>query len=328
MTTYKAPLISIVIPVKNGASTLDTALRGILSQTLADQTEIIIIDSGSSDGTLEIAKRYSVRVHEIPPHEFNHGLTRNLGVTLAQGDFVVMTVQDAYPADDRWLETMLRHFNDPEVAGVCGKQITPHDQDKNPMEWHRPYSAPQVTRHHFPDPISYHSLRNTDRLSIGSWDDVTAMYRKSALIKLPFRTTMFGEDFFWAADALAASLALVHDDLAMVFHYHDQPFVYRFKRMLTIYYHQYQLYGCLQSPSPWLHRIAQSAWHILRHRQLTYTRKFYWIFYNMRILGSEWSAYHIIRSALVIGGKKSLDSLHGYICPFAPQAKLKTKISS
>lgn len=105
--------------------------------------EVIIIDSGSTDGTLVLLQKYPVKIHNLPPAEFNHGETRNLGVQLATGEFVVMTVQDATPATDNWIELMLKHFEDPEVAGVCGQQIVAHDKEKNPLQWFRPASEAQ-----------------------------------------------------------------------------------------------------------------------------------------------------------------------------------------
>ncbi len=83
-------LISIVIPVKDGISTIKQCLDAIFAQTLIDQTEVIIIDSGSTDGTLDIINLYPVRLYQIPPGTFNHGATRNYGVSLTKGEFVVI----------------------------------------------------------------------------------------------------------------------------------------------------------------------------------------------------------------------------------------------
>jgi len=94
------PKISIIIPVKNGISTIEACLSEIFKQTLISDTEVIIIDSGSTDSTLEIVKKYPIILHQIPPEEFGHGKTRNLGVSIAKGEFVVMTVQDARPSSD------------------------------------------------------------------------------------------------------------------------------------------------------------------------------------------------------------------------------------
>ena len=81
-----------------------------MRQTLIAQSEIIVIDSGSTDRSLEIVRRYPVRLIEIPASEFNHGSTRNLGVRAAKGEYVVMTVQDALPGSDDWLELFLAGF--------------------------------------------------------------------------------------------------------------------------------------------------------------------------------------------------------------------------
>lgn len=307
-------LISVVIPVKNGAATLEAALRGLFAQTLAARMEVIVIDSGSTDRTLDIVRDFPVRLHEISPEEFDHGATRNLGVALARGEFVVMTVQDAVPVDERWLENMLRHFDNPAVMGVCGKQIVPHDPDKNPMQWHRPVTAPQVTRRHYPYPAAYQALPPRERLAAAGWDDVTAMYRRAALQGLPFRTTIFGEDFLWANDALARGWALVHDDFAQVYHYHHQSFGYRFRRMLTIYWHQYQCFGCFQRPAPFWHRLGQFTWHLTRWPGLAITRRFCWIAYNLRMLLAEWGAAGLAVSALLVGGERGLERLYRLSC--------------
>lgn len=314
------PLISVVIPVKNGAATLAAALEGILAQTVAGRTEIIVIDSGSRDGSQEIVRSQRVQLHEIPAEEFDHGATRNLGVSLARGEFVVMTVQDALPADDRWLETMLHHFDDPSVMGVCGKQIVPHDTDKNPLQWHRPVTAARVTRRHYPDPAAYRALSMRERLAASGWDDVTAMYRRSALLELPFRTTMFGEDFLWASDALASGWALVHDDNARVRHYHHQIFDYRFRRSLTIYWHQFKWFGCFQRPAPFWHRLGQLSWHMARWPGMALSRRAYWLGYNLRLLLAEWTATLIARLALLVGGSGMFAWLHDFFCSTAPQA--------
>ena len=64
---FKKPKISIIIPVKNGEKTINACLKGIFEQTLIKQTEVIIIDSGSTDNTLDIIKNYSVKLYQISP---------------------------------------------------------------------------------------------------------------------------------------------------------------------------------------------------------------------------------------------------------------------
>jgi len=69
---------SVIIPVKNGAEFLDEVLTAISAQVSQFAFEVLVIDSGSSDDSLQIAARHNVTLVTIPPHEFNHGETRNL----------------------------------------------------------------------------------------------------------------------------------------------------------------------------------------------------------------------------------------------------------
>ena len=86
--------------------------------------ELLIVDSGSTDGSLDIARRHGARVIEIPQSEFSHGLTRNLAIEEATGDVVVFLTQDSTPASDRWLASMLEGFaQSDDVALVFGPHI-------------------------------------------------------------------------------------------------------------------------------------------------------------------------------------------------------------
>ena len=88
------------------------------------EVELLVVDSGSTDGSLEIAARHGARIHSIPKAEFSHGGTRNLAMELAEGEHVAFLTQDATPAHDGWLAAMLEGFEQAaDVALVFG----PHD---------------------------------------------------------------------------------------------------------------------------------------------------------------------------------------------------------
>lgn len=212
--------ISIIIPVKNGIATIRQCLDAIFAQTLIDQTEVIVIDSGSTDGTLEVLKQYPVRLFQIPPEAFNHGTTRNYGVSLAKGDFVVMTVQDAVATDNKWLEKMLRHFEDTKVAGVCGRQMIPQKKEINAFDWSRPVSEPKIEVYGYTDILEFNKLTPEDKRKICGWDNVNSMYRKTVLQKIPFEHIKFGEDITWAIKTINNGLTLIYDPNAKVEHYH------------------------------------------------------------------------------------------------------------
>jgi rhamnosyltransferase len=285
----KNPIISIVIPVKNGAATLEDCLQGIQKQTLYNQCEIIIIESGSTDGTLDILKNYRVRLYQIPPKEFNHGATRNYGVSLAKGEFVVMTVQDAKPADEFWLQNMARHFDDKEVAGVCGQQITPHHPDKNPHQWFRPQSKPTIKSVQFASKQEFLSLSPQDQRNVCGWDDVTTMYRKTALLKLPFHPVMFGEDMIWAKEALMAGHKLVYDNNVQVehFHAHNPDFTYR--RTLIAWLFIYKTFGFMRHKPYHL-----KDYLLVVYRNFKWGLPFKWIFHNWGIL------WHVNKAAATL----------------------------
>jgi len=319
-------LISIVIPVKNGSSTLRSCLDGIFTQTLIHSTEVIVIDSGSSDGTLEILKTYPVKVHQIEPREFNHGSTRNLGVSLSKGRFVVMTVQDATPADDKWLETMLRHFDDPMVAGVCGQQIVRHDADKNPLQWFKPQGEADVIRYRFEDPAVFENMPGKEQHSYCNWDDVNAMYRKEFLETIPFHHISFGEDTLWARDALSAGYAIVYDYSARVYHYHHQNFRFYFKRTFIIHYQTYKFFNYIRFSGNVFKKLGVMS---VRIRRLPMSRKekCYWWRYNLNIIMARawatWQFSWISRFRGMEGIEKALKSKVG-LPPQGIQNKPKT----
>jgi rhamnosyltransferase len=114
---------SILIPTKNGGAEFDSCLRAVYSQKGVGPLEVIVVDSGSTDETLEIAQRYPVRLERISPEAFHHARTRNFAAGLANGQFLVCLSQDAVPASDAWLTALIGNFNDPAVGGVYGRHL-------------------------------------------------------------------------------------------------------------------------------------------------------------------------------------------------------------
>jgi glycosyltransferase involved in cell wall biosynthesis len=111
------PDVSVYIPAYNAAEFLARCIEGLLSQTHAPE-EILVIDDGSLDSTVEIASRYPVRVIR---HEKNKGLAaaRNTAFRSAHNELVASLDADCI-ADSAWLANLLPHFDVPHVAGVGG----------------------------------------------------------------------------------------------------------------------------------------------------------------------------------------------------------------
>ncbi|HPO57683.1 MAG TPA: glycosyltransferase family A protein, partial [Anaerolineaceae bacterium] len=103
-----SPACSIVIRAYNEEKHIGRLLDGIMQQTVKD-VQIILVDSGSTDATMAIARRYPVEVVTIRPQEFTFGRSLNLGISHARAEVVVMASAHVYPVYPDWLERLLRH---------------------------------------------------------------------------------------------------------------------------------------------------------------------------------------------------------------------------
>tara|TARA_R110002049_G_scaffold88041_1_gene222648 strand:- start:727 stop:1611 length:885 start_codon:yes stop_codon:yes gene_type:complete len=116
--------ISIVIRTLNEAKWLPELLSAIQSQNLSDwSSEIVIVDSGSTDGTLEIAESSSCKVVHIEKSEFTFGRSLNIGCKAAEGRFLVFISGHCIPADENWLYNLCMPLNDGICSYSYGRQI-------------------------------------------------------------------------------------------------------------------------------------------------------------------------------------------------------------
>jgi len=123
------PKATVFIPTYNGEPYLTAIFESLLKQKTDFLFDILVIDSGSKDATLDIVKKYQqvddrITLKEIPNTEYGHGKTRNYAAQIARGEIVVYLSHDAIPAHENWLYEMVRPFeiND-KIVGVMGKQI-------------------------------------------------------------------------------------------------------------------------------------------------------------------------------------------------------------
>lgn len=309
--------VSVVIPVRNEAAKIRGCIEGILGQTVPVE-EIVVLDSGSTDGTLEILLGYSrVRVLPIAPEKFNHGETRNTGVLAACGDWVVLTVGDARPADERWIEQLFEGVTDDEVAGVCGAQVVPHDRENNPAEWFRPVSEPKVERVQFSSPEEFDRLGPVERMRACSWDDVTSLYRRDVLLRIPFPEAQYGEDALWAKEALRAGHALVYNPAARVFHYHLETPDFAFKRALASMYNRYRSVGYLPEEPAMIFPIVRAVRQLVREPAITWRERMHWARYTIRNRLASRSAVRQFRRE-VAKGEEFLEALYERYCSLPP----------
>jgi rhamnosyltransferase len=229
-----------------------------------------------------------------------------------------MTVQDARPANDQWLERMLQHFDDPNVAGVCGQQAVAHEAQNNPLQWFRPCSEPTARKVWFADPVAFERLTPAEQVALCRWDDVTAMYRRSTLLELPFQRVSFAEDMIWAKGALLRGRALVYEYSARVYHYHSQSFRFRFRRVFTIKYHLHAYFSHVATPNWLLPKLARCVYWSAQPKYCP-ERRVNWCAHNVSLLLADWLAGWCFWFAWKGGGQKFVNRAHARLCAQPPQ---------
>jgi rhamnosyltransferase len=207
----------IVVPVKNGGARWVEAAQA-LAGSVSDPTNVVVIDSESTDGSAAVAARHGFIVHQIPVRTFNHGRTRQDAVHRFAVDrqFVIFLTQDAVVADRNSIAVLLQSFEDPRVAGAFGRQL-PHTAAQ-PFEAHAAffnYAANSETR----------TAADTSRLGIKTayFSNSFAAYRILALQHsggFPDHLIL-GEDVYVAMRMLLAGMAIRYCAEATVRHSHD-----------------------------------------------------------------------------------------------------------
>lgn len=241
------PHLSIVIPTKNGGVLFKQVIKKLQAQNLWQQSELIVIDSGSTDDTVNVARAAGARVYEIPAREFNHGATRDLGIGLATCEYVILMVQDAIPHDLDLLVNMLRPFGDPVVAGVYARQLPQPDADlltkRNLNNWLTGRTDPEVRN--IKSVEWYEALPPMDKYLFCNFDNVCSAIRKSIWENNKFGKINFGEDIDWAERVLKSNYKIAYEPTAMVTHSHDRPLSYEYKRTYVCHrklYRQFKLH--------------------------------------------------------------------------------------
>lgn len=257
-------LVSIIILTKNGEKYIRSLLDGLYCQRKIECAEVIVIDSGSADGTLKITSEYPVTLTRIPPEEFGHGRTRNLGARLARGKFLMYLPQDATPVGSDWLNTLLLPFGDPAVAGVYCRQVP--RSNASAMEkclllntYSRQYEVKTLGKH---EDIS---------LSQCFFSTVGGVIRASLWRDHPFREdVIMSEDQAWSKEVMLTGHSIVYQPAAELLHSHQYGIVDVFRRNFDSGFSIHQIFSdktgisVIQS----LSRLAHEAVFVLRAGRL------------------------------------------------------------
>ena len=224
-------LVTVAIPVRNGGELFARVLAAIGRQVLDAEVEVIVADSGSSDGSAAHARECGARVIEIPAGEFSHGATRNLLLREAAGSHVALLSQDAEPINEHWLEHLLGGFErDRDVALAYGPYVArPGASSAVRLELERWFGSLQAGAERLT--VDERALPAVEFLGRrGFFTSANACIARSAWELVPFREIGYAEDRAIALDMLRAGYAKVYEPLAGVVHSHEYRPRQRFAR--------------------------------------------------------------------------------------------------
>ena len=211
------------MPTRNGGARWRECLAGLARQRPAPAA-LVVIDSGSHDGTREAAERAGARVITVAPEEFNHGEARNRAAdALPAVDAIVFLVQDAVPQGEDFLATLERAARQPGVAAATARQVPPRDAGFLTASTvsASPFASGEPRR---TGPLS---PQQAGELTPERWrpllllDDIACAVRADVFRASGYRSTRHGEDALLAYDLLCAGWALCHEPAAVVEHGHS-----------------------------------------------------------------------------------------------------------
>jgi rhamnosyltransferase len=220
-------MISVIIPTHNAEPYIHDLLKSLREQT-AD-CEIVVIDSSSRDNTVRIADSYNVKTRIIVKGQFDHGGTRNLAVREARGDIIVFLTQDAIPANEYFLERLIKPLADPQIAATYGRQI-PRVNAKPTEKFTRSFN--------YPDTPLLKDMNSISKLGIKTFffSNVCSAIRKTQFEKLRgFREkVIMNEDMLFAGNLIKSGYKIAYVPEAVVIHSHNYSWVMQFKRYFDI----------------------------------------------------------------------------------------------
>jgi glycosyltransferase involved in cell wall biosynthesis len=238
--------VTVAIPVRNGGALLRDVLAAVRAQRVDRPVELLVADSGSSDGSAELARSFGATVLSV--ETFSHGGTRNLLVERAAGAHVAFLTQDAVPAGDRWLAELLAGFAlADDVALVYGpysaRPGAPVAVERELDAWFRsiaPDGRPRLDRAPVttgPGAATFFTSAN-GALARWAWE------------RMPFRDVPYAEDQALALDMLRKGFAKVFAPAAVVVHSHDYTALAQFRRSFDEWRALRDVYGWVQPLAP------------------------------------------------------------------------------
>jgi len=309
-----APRVSILLPTRDGERDLARLLPVLERQKIAGGVEFLATDTASRDRSVELLRQAGFAVETIRPAEFGHGRTRNALAARARGEFLVYFSQDALPEGEDFVERLVAPFADERVAGTYARML-PKPQDdaltaRSALEGPQAGAEPRLFE--LAPGTELEALPIEQALEMLAFNNVASAIRARAWREVPFPDVVFGEDFAWAARALAAGWRLRFTPECVVRHAHRYGPLSAFERYRVDAAFHRRAHG---------HRLRPSLYLLLRG----FLHEFRLDFAHVRAHGG-WSALLRspgLRGAQVLG---QLYGSRGWRNPFPGSEKTRAMV--
>lgn len=204
----KTPRISIVIRALDEEEHIGRLLEGIRAQSVPmEQIEVIVVDSGSTDRTVAIAKSYGCRVLSIEKSEFSFGRALNIGCDAATGEILVFASAHVYPVHHDWLERLVAPFKNARVVLSYGRQ---QGGPTNKYSEHRLFEA-------------WFPKDSTSDQKTYFCNNANCAVRRSAWLENRYDEVLTGlEDLDWAKRAQKRGGRIAYAAEASIVHVHEE----------------------------------------------------------------------------------------------------------
>jgi rhamnosyltransferase len=232
-------MLNVIVPTLNAAKDWPLFAPALLACVQPEQ--VLIVDSASTDGTVELAREAGFRVCSIERVNFNHGNTRQQAAAmLPNAEILVYMTQDAVLAGPDELSKLLTAFDDIRIGAAYGRQLP--RKGAGAIEAH-------ARGFNYPVASEVRDLASRDRLGFKSIfiSNSFAAYRRSALMDVGGfpPNVIFGEDTIIAANLLLAGYRVAYVASACVYHSHPYTWIQELRRYFDI--------GVLHCREQWLH---------------------------------------------------------------------------
>lgn len=294
--------VTVFIPTFNGEKYLERLLGAVESQDFTGTCEILVIDSGSSDNTLEIISQHPlVRLVQIDQSEFGHGKTRNLAAKLARGKYIAYLSHDAVPMGRQWLAGLIGPLNPAglDCVGVVGKHVA--RVNCSPL---LKYEIRGVFDACGPDgevTIVDGSLMSVESMSSGElfYSDVNSATRTDFLLNtIAYRDVDYSEDFAFAKDLLSAGYKKAYVPSAVVEHSNDVTLSEYGKRvfdetlgMRKVGEGRTSIFW-VQAKARAVRDVLNTSGSIILDKDYSVTQKLKWLVVNPAYVWKKWANIH------------------------------------